>query len=101
MASEEKAQAERALAQRQADLERQREERNALQQQMADVQSKLMVGGVNLVDKAQEQQTLLDDAQQELEARLKVSTPQLARLGCPHPVCGTRTKNALHKLLIT
>ena len=72
MATEEKVQAERALAQRQADLERQREERNALQQQMADVQSKLMVGGVNLVDKAQEQQTLLEDAQQELEAKLKV-----------------------------
>eukprot|EP00730_Choanoeca_flexa_P000968 TRINITY_DN10419_c0_g1_i5.p1 TRINITY_DN10419_c0_g1~~TRINITY_DN10419_c0_g1_i5.p1 ORF type:complete len:680 (+),score=163.12 TRINITY_DN10419_c0_g1_i5:89-2128(+) len=71
MASEEKEKAEKELSQRQADLERQREERNKLQQQMAAVQSKLVVGGINLVDKAQEQQSLLDQAQAELEDKLK------------------------------
>ncbi|EDQ89939.1 uncharacterized protein MONBRDRAFT_16629 [Monosiga brevicollis MX1] len=69
MAAEEKTKAEQALRSREQDLERQRAERTKLQQQVAAVESKLVVGGVNLLDKASKQQELLERAQTELQAR--------------------------------
>lgn len=69
MASELKAKAESDLAQREAELAQQLERRQELQQQMDDVAKKVIVGGVNLLEKAEEQQKLLDSAQEELAKR--------------------------------
>lgn len=72
MAEEEKAKAEAQLHVRQAELTRQREERSKLQQMLSQVQSKLVVGGVNLVEKAKEQEDMLEQAQKELAEKQKV-----------------------------
>ncbi|EGD73006.1 Kif3b protein, partial [Salpingoeca rosetta] len=69
MAAEEKEKAEEALKKREDELTRQHQARVNLQKKMDMVQSKLIVGGVNLLDKAKEQEKLLEDAQQELEAK--------------------------------
>lgn len=72
MAAEEKKNVEKQLQARQAALERQREERTQLQHQLSQVQSKLVVGGVDLLEKAKEQEEMLEQAQIELEQNQKV-----------------------------
>eukprot|EP01147_Barroeca_monosierra_P001040 gene1040-4276_t len=69
MATEEKQKAEAALRKREEELERQKVARETLQKRMEMVESKLIVGGVNLLDKAKEQEKLLESARAELEAK--------------------------------
>eukprot|EP00039_Didymoeca_costata_P008337 m.110559 g.110559 ORF g.110559 m.110559 type:complete len:711 (-) comp14043_c0_seq3:1689-3821(-) len=70
MAVEEKARVEAELAKKEATVEKARQERLALEKKMEAVQGKLIVGGVNLLEKAQEQELLLEESQRELEKRM-------------------------------
>jgi len=46
-----------------------RSEQEALQQKLAQIEKKIIVGGENLLEKAEEQEKLLDESAKELEER--------------------------------
>ena len=48
-----------------------REEKDELTKQLANIEKKMIVGGENLLEKAQEQEMLLEQSAQEIEERNK------------------------------
>jgi len=69
LAEDEKDKVERELAKRENELSKAQNEQRKLQEKLKSVESKLIVGGVNLLEKDAEQQRLLDESAKELDAR--------------------------------
>ncbi|XP_002167125.3 kinesin-like protein KIF3A [Hydra vulgaris] len=69
LAEDEKLKIENELLKRENELSKAQEEQQKLQEKLKAVESKLIVGGVNLLEKDAEQQRLLDQSAKELEAR--------------------------------
>ena len=70
MAVEEKKKVEENLQLHEAELNRAKEEQEALHQRLEALEKKVIVGGVNLLEKQEEQAAMLEEAQTELEERL-------------------------------
>ncbi|XP_028397829.1 kinesin-like protein KIF3A [Dendronephthya gigantea] len=69
MEEEEKNKAAQELEKREEDLEEAEEQHKRLQEKLKAVEGKIIVGGVNLLEKAQEQERLLEESAQELAER--------------------------------
>jgi kinesin family protein 3/17 len=69
MAEEEKRKVEEDLAQKEAELAQAQAEQLALQQKLQQIEKKIIVGGENLLEKAEEQERLLEESAKELEER--------------------------------
>ena len=69
MAEEEKKFAKEELDLKERELSRARQEQKDLEERLADLQGKVIVGGVNLLDKAEKQEKLLEDSAKELKRR--------------------------------
>lgn len=69
LAAVERARIANELKVREQFLTEEKRRRDVLARQMEDMQSKVIVGGVNLLEKAEEQERLLDEAQRELQIR--------------------------------
>ncbi|XP_048589279.1 kinesin-like protein KIF3A [Nematostella vectensis] len=69
MAEEEKNAVAKELEKREKDLMEAEEEQNKLQERLKAVESKIIVGGVNLLEKAKEQELLLEESAKELAER--------------------------------
>lgn len=69
LAEEERNQVARELEQREEELKRAQEEQKEMEQKLNDLQSKVIVGGVNLLEKAEEQEKLLEESKVKLEKR--------------------------------
>ena len=62
------------LQRREEELTRAQEQHQDLEQKLQDLQSKVIVGGVNLLEQAEHQERLLEASAQELAARKKKET---------------------------
>ncbi|XP_065886082.1 kinesin-II 85 kDa subunit-like [Dysidea avara] len=71
LAEEERDRAAKELQQREDELKRTQEEQKTMEQRLNDLQSKVIVGGVNLLEKAEEQERLLEQSKVKLEQRRK------------------------------
>lgn len=71
LAEDEKNKVEEELEKREKELTKAQDDQRKLQEKLKAVESKLIVGGVNLLEKDAEQQRLLDESAKELEARHK------------------------------
>ena len=69
MEESEKSRIEVQLAKKEADLTRAQQEQDALQERLEALRRKVLVGGVNLLEKAQEQERLLEESAKELQDR--------------------------------
>ncbi|XP_063727331.1 kinesin-like protein KIF3A isoform X2 [Symsagittifera roscoffensis] len=69
MEESEKNQVQLQLAKKEAELSRAQQEQDALQERLEALKRKVLVGGVDLLEKAQEQERLLEESAKELQAR--------------------------------
>lgn len=69
MAEEERDKAAAELEKREQDIKESEQEHKKLQEKLNAVESKIIVGGVNLLDKAKEQERLLEQSAKELSER--------------------------------
>ncbi|KAK2163152.1 hypothetical protein LSH36_84g00051 [Paralvinella palmiformis] len=69
MAAEEKRKVEEALTLKEKELREAEEEQKMLNQRLAAIEKKIIVGGENLLEKAEEQERLLEQSAKELEER--------------------------------
>ena len=69
MAEEEKQTVLKELEIKENELDRARKEQSNLEKRLSDLQSKVIVGGVNLLDKAEKQEKLLEESAKELKRR--------------------------------
>ncbi|XP_075248728.1 kinesin-like protein KIF3A isoform X2 [Convolutriloba macropyga] len=69
MEQSEKARIEHQLQKKEADLSRAQQEQDALHERLEALKRKVLVGGVDLLEKAQEQERLLEESAKELQAR--------------------------------
>ncbi|KAI6658498.1 Kinesin-like protein KIF3A isoform X3 [Oopsacas minuta] len=69
MAEEEKQVAREELQLKERELGRAKQEQKDLEERLADLQGKVIVGGVNLLDKAEKQERLLEESAKELKRR--------------------------------
>ena len=69
MEESEKNKIEMQLAKKESDLKRAQQEQDALQERLEALKRKVLVGGVDLLEKAQEQERLLEESAKELQAR--------------------------------
>ncbi|ELU08954.1 hypothetical protein CAPTEDRAFT_178367 [Capitella teleta] len=73
MAEEEKKLVEEGLVEKETELARAQEVQQHLQHKLQAIEKKIIVGGENLLEKAEEQEKMLQDSAQELEERRKKS----------------------------
>ncbi|XP_014779765.1 kinesin-like protein KIF3A [Octopus bimaculoides] len=71
MAEEERNQMKESLDEKENELKRYQEEQDQLQQKLSAIEKKIIVGGENLLEKAEEQERLLGESAIELEERKK------------------------------
>ncbi|XP_013397202.1 kinesin-like protein KIF3A [Lingula anatina] len=71
MAEEERNQVKKDLEEKEAELKKASEEQQALAQRLQALEKKVIVGGENLLEKAEEQERLLEESARELEERKK------------------------------
>ncbi|XP_071846585.1 kinesin-II 85 kDa subunit-like [Apostichopus japonicus] len=71
MESEEKNKVQVELERRESELHRAKEEHNALEEKLQAIEKKVIVGGVDLLQKMEDQEKLLDESARELEERQK------------------------------
>ena len=71
MAEEERHRREKAVAEKLAKIASAQAEREAMENKMAAMEGQVMVGGVNLLQKAEEQEKLLEEAAQELAVQMQ------------------------------
>lgn len=69
MADEERQEMTQKLTEKEKSLMSMQEERNRLAEKLSILQNSIIVGGENLLEKAEEQQHLLEESQRELELR--------------------------------
>ena len=75
-----------------------RKEQDDLQQKLRQLERKLIVGGENLLDKADKQAVLLEESERELEARVQ-NEEQLKKQLQEKEVRSRRSKNSLTSIL--
>ena len=80
MAEEEKQVAKQELDLKEKELDRARQEQRDLETRLADLQGKVIVGGVNLLDKAEKQERLLEESAKELKRRKETETKLAKKL---------------------
>ena len=80
MAEEEKLVAKQELDLKEKELGRARQEQKDLEERLADLQGKVIVGGVNLLDKAEKQERLLEESAKELKRRKQTETKLAKKL---------------------
>ena len=80
MAEEEKQVAKQELDLKEQELARARQEQKYLEERLADLQGKVIVGGVNLLDKAEKQEKLLEESAKELKRRKETETKLAKKL---------------------
>ena len=80
MAEEEKHVAKQELDLKEKELDRARQEQRDLETRLADLQGKVIVGGVNLLDKAEKQERLLEESAKELKRRKETETKLAKKL---------------------
>ncbi|XP_055958829.1 kinesin-like protein KIF3A [Patella vulgata] len=66
MADEERNRIKLDLEEKEEELKKYQEEQNQLEQKLATIEKKIIVGGVNLLEKAEEQERLLEESAKEL-----------------------------------
>eukprot|EP01135_Chromosphaera_perkinsii_P002471 Nk52_evm77s223 gene=Nk52_evmTU77s223 len=71
LAAEEKDKIQMELEEREMALDKARQEREEMNAKLKNIEEKLLVGGVNLLHKAEEQQKMLEKASKQLDARKK------------------------------
>ncbi|XP_074651128.1 kinesin-like protein KIF3A [Tubulanus polymorphus] len=71
MEEEERNRVARDLEEKESELQKAKEEQDTLQQKLSAIEKKIIVGGENLLEKAEEQERLLGESALELEARKK------------------------------
>eukprot|EP00040_Diaphanoeca_grandis_P018619 m.97925 g.97925 ORF g.97925 m.97925 type:complete len:721 (+) comp27023_c0_seq1:270-2432(+) len=71
MAEDEKAKKQQKLEANIAKIQQEQKEREALNQKLLEVQGKMIVGGVNLLEKVEEQQRLLEQSAKELKVQIE------------------------------
>ncbi|VDH89906.1 kinesin family member 3A, partial [Mytilus galloprovincialis] len=69
MAEEERNKVKNELETRESELKKYQEEQEQLHQKLAAIEKKLIVGGENLLEKAEEQERLLEESAKELQER--------------------------------
>ncbi|XP_052078459.1 kinesin-like protein KIF3A isoform X2 [Mytilus californianus] len=69
MAEEERNKVKNELESRESELKKYQEEQEQLHQKLAAIEKKLIVGGENLLEKAEEQERLLEESAKELQER--------------------------------
>ncbi|XP_046644917.1 kinesin-like protein KIF3A [Daphnia pulicaria] len=69
LAEEERKKVAQTLAEQEKELQTAAEEEMRLRQKLASLESKVIVGGENLLDRVEQQASLLEDARKELEKR--------------------------------
>nr|AUN27681.1 kinesin-like protein KIF3A [Phascolosoma esculenta] len=67
MEEEEKRRVEQDLASKESELQQAKDEQDQLAQKLAAIEKKIIVGGENLLEKAEEQERLLEESKQELD----------------------------------
>ncbi|ESP00097.1 hypothetical protein LOTGIDRAFT_213295 [Lottia gigantea] len=67
MADEERNRIKFDLEEKEEELKQYQEEQNQLEQQLATIEKRIIVGGVNLLEKAEEQERLLEESAKELD----------------------------------
>ena len=71
MAEKDKLKALNQLKKKEAEMEKTLKVQNELQSQMAQIEQKFIFGGINLLEKDEEQLRLLEESNNEIESKLK------------------------------
>ena len=71
LAQSERDKAQQELERRENEIKKAQEQHDALEQKLAALQNKVIVGGVNLLEKAEEQERLLEESEKKLVKRRK------------------------------
>ena len=96
MAAEERRRVAEGLREREKDLASAQAEQDAIKQKLMALEKKIIVGGENLLDKAEEQEKLLEESARELEETIETEQKLRCRHGHLHLHCHLHLKCHRH-----